>query len=323
MEPPDAAHGGPSALTEAVGKLHARLSETAPDSLYCTTNLAARTSFQIGGPADLLLDPPSVEVLSQALAAARELSVPVTYLGGGTNVLISDAGIRGLVVRLGKAFDFRRWSEDEGGRARLEVGAATRFISLSRDTVARGYGGLEFAAGIPGSVGGAVRMNAGAFGGEIADVLLLLEGVDADGRILRIPRADLQFSYRRLALDPAVMVTSIHFGVVRSPAGKLRAAVEKAQRKRRTGQPVGYPNAGSIFKNPPGEYAGRLIERAGLKGSRVGGAAVSMEHANFIVNTGEARAVDVHNLMGIVQEAVWKKCGVWLEPEVRLVGDWE
>ncbi len=284
-------------------------------------SLRRYTTFQIGGEADLFFDPPSVEALAAVLAAASELGVPVTCLGGGSNVLVSDAGVRGLVVRLGKAFTYiRETGEDETG-VHFEVGAATRFIRLAKETVSRGLAGLEFAAGIPGSVGGAAQMNAGAFGGEISQSLTSMTMVTLDGEVVEKLREQLDFSYRKLAFDRPAVIASLRFRLLRSSVGRLQQVVARVQEKRRRNQPAGYPNAGSIFKNPPGEYAGRLIEKAGLKGTTKGGAQVSLEHANFIINLGGATASDVRGLMSVVQEEVWRKCGVWLEPEVRLIGE--
>ena len=303
----------------AIEALAARLSSLA--RVTGDHSLRRYTSFQIGGPADLYVEPASVEELAAALGAAHELGVPVTCLGGGTNVLVCDEGVRGLVVRLGKAFIYiHETGQDEGG-VDLDVGAATRFIRLAKETVSRGLAGLEFAAGIPGSVGGAAQMNAGAFGGEISQAMTSMVLVTATGEIVEKPREELQFSYRKLAFDSGAVITSLRFRLLRSSVGRLQQEVARVQEKRRRNQPAGYPNAGSIFKNPPGEYAGRLIEKAGLKGTTKGGAQVSLEHANFIINLGSATASDVRELMSVVQEEVWKRCGVWLEPEVRLIGE--
>jgi UDP-N-acetylmuramate dehydrogenase len=308
-----------SEIGPGVASLQARLLSVA--QVTADQPLHRFTSFQIGGSADLFLEPPTVEVLAAALAAAFELGVPVTCLGRGTNVLVSDAGVRGLVVHLGKAFQYIRVTgEDETGVC-LEVGAATRFIRLAKDTVSRGLAGLEFAAGIPGSVGGAAQMNAGAFGGEISKTLTSMLLVTDTGEIVEKQRQDLHFSYRKLAFDSPAVIASVRFRLLRSSVGRLQQVVARVQEKRRRNQPAGYPNAGSIFKNPPGEYAGRLIEKAGLKGTTKGGAQVSAEHANFIVNLGNATATDVRDLMSLVQEEVWQRCGVWLEPEVRLIGE--
>lgn len=310
-------------LATAVEALADRLAAvlTPPATVARAHSLLRYTSFQIGGPADLFVEPDSVESLSAVLAAACEAGVPVTCLGGGNNILVSDAGVRGLVVRLGKAFAYIRETGQDGAGVSFEVGAATRFIRLAKDTASRGLAGLEFAAGIPGSVGGAAQMNAGAFGGEISDTLTAITMVTLDGKIVEKLREELQFSYRKLAFDRPAVIASLRFRLLRSSVGVLQQAVARVQEKRRRNQPAGYPNAGSIFKNPPGEYAGRLIEKAGLKGTTKGGAQVSAEHANFIVNIGDATATDVRELMGLVQEEVWRKCGVWLEPEVRLIGE--
>jgi len=165
-------------------------------------------------------------------------------------------------------------------------------------------------------------MNAGAFGGEVGDAIIAMTGVSSLGEVIEHGRENLEFSYRKLALGGGVMVTSVRFRLLRSPAGSLRTVVEKIKAKRRRKQPFGLHNAGSVFKNPAGENAGRLIELAGLKGRVVGDAEVSTEHANFIVNRGAARARDVCDLMSIVQQEVWRRSGVWLEPELRLIGDW-
>ena len=305
--------------TVAVAALSSRLAPMI--AVAADHSLQRYTSFRIGGTADLFVEPDSIETLAATLSAAHEAGVPVTCLGGGTNVLVSDAGVRGLVVHLGKAFTYlRQTGEDEAG-VDLEVGASTRFISLARETVRRGLAGLEFAAGIPGSVGGAAQMNAGAFGGEISQVLTALVYVTACGEIVEKRREELQFSYRKLAFNSGAVIASLRFRLLRSPVGRLQQVVARVQEKRRRNQPAGYPNAGSIFKNPPGEFAGRLIEKAGLKGTTKGGAQVSPEHANFIINLGGATASDVRELMSLVQEEVWTRCGVWLEPEVRLIGE--
>jgi UDP-N-acetylmuramate dehydrogenase len=297
------------------------------------------TSFRIGGPAELFLAPPSEEVLSEVLKIAHEESVPVTLIGGGTNLLVSDDGVRGLVVRLGRDFDTRTWSVDApadgpeensgetfreaSGHVSVEVGASTRLGKLVSEAVDRGLAGIEFAAGIPGTVGGGTLMNAGAFGGEIGSAITHARGVGTDGSRLFFAREDLRFSYRKLALDAGVVITSVGFRLSRSSVGKLRRTVDSVQAKRKRKQPLGFPNAGSVFKNPPDEHAGRLIERAGLKGATIGQAQISPDHANFIVNLGGARARDVRGLMSLAQEAVWQRSGLWLEPEVRLVGVWD
>lgn len=294
--------------------------------------LGRYTSYRIGGPADLFLDPADTDDLCFALGEAARLGVPVTRLGGGTNILVSDRGVRGLVVRLGRSFDYRNWHEETRSRREdgnierrviVDVGGSTRLAKLVSESVAHGYAGLEFAAGIPGSVAGGALMNAGAFGGEIGDAIQYVEGVLLTGEKVRLDRARLEFSYRNLALDVELVITSVRFSLLRSSVGRLKGVVASVQTKRRRKQPLGVPNAGSVFKNPHGEYAGKLIEAAGLKGKTIGRAQVSPDHANFIVNLGGAKATDVRSLMDLVQDEVWKRSGVWLEPEVRLIGDWD
>ncbi|MEE8312456.1 MAG: UDP-N-acetylmuramate dehydrogenase [Candidatus Binatia bacterium] len=308
---------------------------TAPrfgERLRSAESLGRYTSYRIGGPADLFLDPADADDLCFALAESARLGIPVTRLGGGTNILISDRGVRGLVVRLGRAFDYRNWHEETRSRREdgnierrviVDVGGATRLAKLVSESVAHGYAGLEFAAGIPGTVAGGALMNAGAFGGEIGDAIQYVEGVTLAGEKVRLDRARLGFSYRNLALDVELVITSVRFSLLRSSVGRLKGVVDSVQTKRRRKQPLGVPNAGSVFKNPHGEYAGKLIEAAGLKGKTIGRAQVSPDHANFIVNLGGAKAADVRSLMGFVQDEVWKRSGVWLEPEVKLIGDWD
>ena len=283
--------------------------------------LARHTSFRIGGPADLYLDATSVPELQTALRAARAHDYPVFFLGGGTNLLVSDRGVRGLVVKLAKPFDFVEWELDGDGAA-LRVGAAVPFKRIVSRTVEAGLAGLEFGEGIPGTIGGGLLMNAGAFGGEIGRVVTPLEAVDEAGEVVLLPRERLGFAYRRVALPTRAIVTAVRLRLARGDADALAAAVAAAKARRDDNQPKGHPNAGSIFKNPPGAYAGRLIEEAGLKGARLGAAMFSERHANFIVNLGRARADDVTGLIDLATRTVRRRRGVELEPEVRLVGEW-
>jgi len=209
-----------------------------------------------------------------------------------------------------------------GTVAEAIVGAAANLKRLVLDAVARGLTGLEFAEGIPGTAGGGVLMNAGAFGGELGGVVTAIRGVTRAGEAVRLPRAELSFFYRRLDLPRDFVVSALELGLERGEPAAIAERIAAAKRKRSRHQPLGLPNAGSIFKNPRGDFAGRLIELVGLKGLTVGGAQVSPRHANFIVNLGSATASDVRELMRRMRDAVWTRRGVWLEPEVRLVGDW-
>ena len=254
--------------------------------------------------------------------AARNAGVPIAVLGIGTNVLVSDRGVRGIVIKLGRSFGRLEW-RSEGDRVHVRAGAAAPFKKLVMDAAGRTLSGLEFAEGIPGSIGGGLLMNAGAFGGEISNVVTGIVGVDAEHGERYLPRDELRFGYRRFDLPPQVIVTYVDFALAPGDPAVIRATMADAKRKRDAKQPLGLPNAGSIFKNPPGEYAGRLIEGLGLKGRRVGGAMISDRHANFIVNTGTATAADVKQLMDEIADTVWRARAIRLVPEIKLVGDWE
>ncbi len=301
----------------SIAALHQRLAPAFGDRLRAAEPLARHTSYRIGGPADLLVRPDSAAELAVVLREARAHDVRVSLLGGGSNMLVGDGGIRGVVVKLGRGFRRLEW---EGSRAR--AGAAVQLGRLARDSVARGLSGLEHAEGIPGTVGGALFMNAGAYGGEVAGVADAVEGLDETGAAVLLDRDALAFAYRRVHLPPGFVVTAVAFRLHADEPAAVRERLERARARRLASQPQGQPSAGSIFKNPSGDHAGRLIEAVGLKGWRVGGARFSERHANFIVNDGRARAADVQALMAIAQRAVWERSGVWLEPEVRLVGSW-
>lgn len=298
-----------------------RLTNLLGERVRFSFSLARHTSFRIGGPADVFAEPDTLDELQALLALLHTEDVPVFLLGGGTNILVSDKGVRGVVVKLGDGFNDVRWEESPQD-ATVHVGAANSLGRFVREAVRRGYRGVEFAEGIPGTVGGGLLMNAGAFGGELSAVVMAITGVHRDGRTERLRGEALGFAYRQTGLPSQFVVTAVEFHLRRGQADEIAAVMSKAQNKRQKTQPHGYPNAGSIFKNPPGTYAGRLIESAGLKGQTQGRAQVSEQHANFIVNTGGASATDVRVLMDQIQRTVWGKNNIWLEPEIKLVGDW-
>jgi UDP-N-acetylmuramate dehydrogenase len=285
--------------------------------LHCDYPLAELTSFRIGGPADFFLTVENEDELAATMAAAWRNSIVVFCLGSGTNLLVSDRGIRGLVLRLGEGFVR---TEIEGVNVR--AGAAALFGEVARMTAQRGLAGLEFGEGIPGSVGGALVMNAGAFGGELAFVVTSVHGVDREGRRCALDPREVGFAYRRTVLRPGFVITRVDNRLVPGDREKLLARIDEIHRKRVSRQPAGLPNAGSVFKNPTGGFAGRLLQDAGMKGERCGGAAFSTQHANFIVNLGSARAAEVRELIELARGRVFAQSGVELEPEVRLVGDW-
>ncbi|MCC6850213.1 MAG: UDP-N-acetylmuramate dehydrogenase [Deltaproteobacteria bacterium] len=283
--------------------------------------LGRHTSFRIGGPADVFVEVASVPELAGVLAACAAHAAPVFFLGGGTNLLVSDRGARGVVVKLGRPFDFVEW-QLAGDAPRLRAGAAVPFKRLAMQTVAEGLAGLEFGEGIPGTIGGGLLMNAGAFGGEIGRAVDAIEVVTERGDAVVLSREQLGFAYRRLELPMRAIVTAVRLRLARGEPAALAARILEAKARRDRLQPKGHPNAGSIFKNPPGAPAGKLLEAVGLKGARLGNAMVSLRHANFIVNLGGARAADVKGLMDLATRVVRQRLGVELEPEVRLVGDW-
>lgn len=279
--------------------------------------LAPFTSFRIGGPADLMIEADNEEELMLAMGAAYREGVRAFCLGAGTNLLVSDRGIRGMVIRLGG--DFRKVTVDG---LKVSAGAAVDFRELVASMVERGLEGLEFGEGIPGTVGGGLVMNAGAFGGEISRVVRAVRGVTIEGHARTLTPEEVNFAYRRTNLPAGFVISRVDFELRRGDREKLRAHVSDIHAKRMARQPRGVPNAGSIFKNPPGTFAGRLLEAAGLKGTRIGDAAFSDRHANFIVNLGGARADDVRALMETARIKVKENSGIWLEPEVKLVGEW-
>jgi len=283
--------------------------------------LSRHTSFRIGGPADVWIEMSAPEDVRQIRTLASAAGLAVFVLGGGTNILVSDRGVRGVVVHLGRPFARTEWRANGAG-CHVRAGAATPFKRVVTEAIARDLTGLEFAEGIPGTVGGGLLMNAGAFGGEMAQAIEYIDGVDADGVVRRLTRGELRFGYRRFDLPTGLLVTHVAFLLQPGDPARIIAHRDEFKRRREARQPAGFPNAGSVFKNPPGEFAGRLIEAAGLKGRRRGGAMISEQHANFIVNLGDATAADVRALMDEAATAVWSLRGLRLEPEIKLVGDW-
>lgn len=279
--------------------------------------LAQRTAVRVGGPADLLVRPADAADLSALLGACRRLAVPVTVLGGGANLLVSDRGIRGAVVRLPPDFGEE---EGEGSRLTLSAGAPTsRLVQRAQE---RGLVGCEFIAGIPGTLGGAVAMNAGTKIGEMKDVVSRVEVATADGARW-IEARDLGFAYRTCRLPPGAVVTRVEFRLRPGDVAASRAAMEADKDYRRRTQPLTQPSWGSTFRNPPGDHAGRLLEAAGLKGHRIGGAMWSDVHANFVVNLGGATAADCLALIRLARQRVRERFGVELTLEVRLAGEFE
>lgn len=284
--------------------------------------LARHTALQVGGPADLLVTVTSRADLEQVVTLAREHQAPCRILGSGANVLVSDQGVRGLVI-------LNRAREVAFGGAGVQAESGATFAAVARMSVARGLAGLEWAVGIPGTVGGAVVGNAGAWGGSVATTLVTATILETDGQVTEWPVSRFGYGYRCSALKqepPAGMqrptVLAAEFALQAADPQLLKARVAEIQARRKATQPPG-SSCGSVFRNPPGDYAGRLIEAVGLKGQKSGGAEVSPRHANFIINHGGASARDVKTLIDLARERVRSGFGVWLELEIELIGDWE
>jgi len=276
--------------------------------------LAPITWFRVGGPAEVMFRPADEADLAQFLAALPA-EVPVTVLGVGSNVLVRDGGIAGIVIRLGRGFAA---ISIEGERVR--AGAATLDANLSRAAAKAGIAGLEFLVGIPGTIGGALRMNAGAFGGELADVARVARAVGRDGTVHRLDAAGLGFSYRRSTVPGDWIFTEATLAGRADDAQAIAARMAAVVRARDAAQPPGTRTGGSTFKNPPGGRAWELIARAGCRGLRRGGAMVSEKHCNFLVNTGVATAADIEALGEEVRRRVAEETGVTLEWEIRRLG---
>ena len=279
--------------------------------------MTKHTSFHIGGPAELMAQPQSEAELQSLLLKAAEAAVPVTLVGNGSNLLVRDKGIRGLVIKLGSMLRDIKVSGNV-----LTFGSGVSLAQASKKAAELGLSGMEFAVGIPGSIGGAVYMNAGAYDGEMAKVVKSVRVMDAAGEVSELSAGELDFGYRHSALQGSgKIVTSV---TVELAAGDKQAIAEKMadfSNRRITKQPLELPSAGSMFKRPPGYFAGTLIDQTGLKGYTVGGAQVSTKHAGFVVNIGGATAADVLQLISDVQAKVFAAHGVKLEPEVLVLGE--
>ena len=279
--------------------------------------MAKHTSFRIGGPADVLAQPANEAELAALLKRAREHAVPVTLVGNGSNLLVRDKGIRGLVIKLSNLFN----SITVDGNV-LTFGSGISLAMASKKAASLSLSGMEFAVGIPGTIGGAVYMNAGAYDGEMAKVVTSVRVMDREGKISELKASELAFAYRHTALqNSGLIVTSVTCVLQPDEADAIAAKMADFSQRRISKQPLELPSAGSMFKRPPGYFAGTLIDQTGLKGYTVGGAQVSTKHAGFVVNVGGATAQDVLQLISDVQSKVFAAHGVRLEPEVLVLGE--
>jgi UDP-N-acetylmuramate dehydrogenase len=283
--------------------------------------LARYTSMKIGGPADYFIEVEGHAALRELLPLLEAHGTNVCLLGNGSNVLISDRGVRGAVIHLTGDFKGVVWRQD-GAAVAADVGAACVVTQLAREAARKGYAGLEFAEGIPGTMGGALVMNAGAYGSEFEKIVEQVDVLTSQGTALSFARAQMSFSYRDSHLPPGLVVTRVRLCLSKDEAARVSSKLRALVARRKGSQPSGRPNSGSMFRNPPGDFAGRLIEAAGLKGKRIGQAQISERHANFIINLGAARAADVRELMELARAEVKQRFGVDLTPEVKYLGDW-
>ena len=299
-------------LTDVVGE----------DKILFDEPMSAHTTFRIGGKADALLTLSDFREIRAVTDFAGNFNIPYTFIGNGSNLLVSDEGIEGIVIML-KNSDYEASPEElEDGRALFRVPAGASLSLFAKQAAKLGYKGTEFAAGIPGSVGGGVAMNAGAYGGEIKDIIVSATVLDKKLNKKVLTATELELEYRNSAvLENGYVVLEAEFILERGSAEESLAIISELNGRRRDKQPLEYPSAGSTFKRPEGYFAGKLIQDAGLAGYAVGGAQVSEKHCGFVINKGGATAKDVYRLIAHVQQVVYEQFGVTLETEVRFVGD--
>ncbi|MEG0741069.1 MAG: UDP-N-acetylmuramate dehydrogenase [Clostridia bacterium] len=302
-------------LRESIPKK--QIIENAPMSRY--------TTLRLGGPAELLVEIATPDQLTAAYQAAEALHVPVLPLGNGSNLLVRDGGVRGVVLHLGDLFaSVSEPAPLPDGRFALSAQAGATLQKVCNVAADYALTGLEFASGIPGTVGGAVYMNAGAYGGEMKDVVTTVTAIDAAGSVVAFEGDALRFGYRTSAFNQensGLAVTSVTICLRPGDEDTIRATMREFSSRRREKQPISVPSCGSTFKRPEGQFAGTLIDECGLKGLRIGGASVSELHAGFLVNDEGGTAADFLALIAQVQRVVWEQKGVMLQPEVRIVGE--
>ena len=284
--------------------------------------LAPYTSLRVGGPVDALVQVGNLAMLRQVLAIANRHEIPLFVLGGGSNVLIRDGGIRGIMLLMRGAFrNYRLQPHADGETAAVQVGAGYSLSRLAMQAGKRGWSGLEFAYGIPGTLGGAMVMNAGTSLGDMSDVLAAVRVLCRDGKVCDLPASAVGLRYRASSYPPGAILLEATLRLQRGDAAALDSTMRGAYRRRQQTQPLTLPSAGSVFTNPHGQAAGYLIERLGLKGARIGGAQVSPVHANFITNVARATAADIETLIAYVRDRVQEAYDISLSREVCIVGE--
>lgn len=293
------------------------LEKAFPGQFQINVPMAQYTTFRVGGPADILVSPNSQDEVCTLLKAIAAEQVPCTILGNGSNVLVLDKGIRGVVLKLGSALKDLVINGYE-----IKVEAGVLLSRLATAAAEAGLTGLEFASGIPGSLGGAILMNAGAYGGEIGNLVRSVTVVDQKGQVRTLNREQMDFRYRHsVVMETGDIILSATLELAPGDPAAIHDRIRELTQKRITKQPLNFPSAGSTFKRPPGYFAAALIDQAGLRGYRVGDAQVSEKHTGFVVNRGHATASEILQLMDDVKTRVHAMSGVWLEPEVRILGE--
>lgn len=284
--------------------------------IFMEEPMKKHTTFRVGGPADVLVQPDET-ALAAILALCRQYHVSYSFIGNGSNLLVGDKGIRGVVIEM---TDPMGNIEVDGTKITAQAGAM--LSKIANTAASNGLGGMEFAAGIPGSVGGAVVMNAGAYGGEMKDIIEKVYVLDENGAQLELDRDALDLGYRHSCIpEKKYIVTKVVLELVPRNEAEIRSEMKELNEKRAEKQPLQYPSAGSTFKRPEGYFAGKLIMDAGLCGYQVGGAQVSEKHCGFVINKGDATAADICQLMRDVSDKVQAQFGVVLEPEVKMIGE--
>ena len=284
--------------------------------IFMEEPMKKHTTFRVGGPADVLVQPDET-ALAAILALCRRYHVSYSFIGNGSNLLVGDKGIRGVVIEM---TDPMGNIEVDGTKITAQAGAM--LSKIANTAASNGLGGMEFAAGIPGSVGGAVVMNAGAYGGEMKDIIEKVYVLDENGAQLELDRDALDLGYRHSCIpEKKYIVTKVVLELVPRNEAEIRSEMKELNEKRAEKQPLQYPSAGSTFKRPEGYFAGKLIMDAGLRGYQVGGAQVSEKHCGFVINKGDATAADICQLMQDVADKVQAQFGVVLEPEVKMIGE--
>lgn len=278
------------------------------------------TSIGVGGVADALVSPHSRDELRKIISCLRDGNIPFIPVGNWTNMIVKDGGYRGVIISLQHLNHVTR-SQRNADHVLIDAEAGVSLSEIVRSSADESLTGIEFCAGIPGSVGGAVRMNAGAYGNEIKDIIETVDVMIVNGSISEFKRAALHFEYRNLDIPEGAIIVSASFLLTKSVKEKIQERIREILDIRKDKHPLEYRNAGSIFKNPKDLPAGQIIDDLGLKGTRIGGAQISEKHGNFIVNTGNATAKDILALIEVIQKRVWEDRGIRLEPEVTIIGE--